>query len=203
MILIETMLLHALLNFLLFGSCAGLIVGATLIVRPHWMERVSLFANRWIPTRQFDKSLERIVKLDPCIYRYHRASGALILVGAVYVLYFFTALLDKASAIPGLSKLFRVPTAYIDLLFDPLVMIALLGATFALFVSLFVIFRPSLMRGFEHGANQWLSLRHALKPLEISRGSVDEFTFRHTQQMGAMLVLGSLYILVLLIFWAR
>jgi hypothetical protein len=80
---------------------------------------------------------------------------------------------------------------------------ALLGAIFALIVSLFVFFRPSLMRGFERGANQWISLRRALKPLEIAHNSVDEFTFRHTQQMGVILVLGSLYTLVVLTSWAR
>ncbi len=203
MTLIEPLLLRVLLNFLLLGSCAGLIVGAVLILRPHWLERVSLFTNRWISMRQFDKLLESSVKLDPWFYRYHRASGALILVGAMYALYFFTVKLDKASAIAGLANQFRVPAAYVDALFSPLVLIALLGAMFALFVSLFLLFNPSLLRGFEHGANQWLSLRRALKPLEISRRSLDEFTFRHTQQMGVMLVLGSLYTLVLLIFWAR
>jgi len=203
MTLIETLLVRALLNFLLFGSCAGLIVGAILIVRPRWLERVSLLANHWISTRQFDKLLESSVKVDPLLYRYHRASGALTLVGALYILYFFTVRLDKASAIAGLARHFRVSAAYIDVLFNPLVLIALLGATFALFVSLFVLFRPSLLSGFERAANQWLSLRRALKPLEISRNGVDEFTFRYTQQMGVMLMLGSLYALVMLTSLAR
>lgn len=203
MTIIETILLRAFLNFLLLGSVAGLIVGAILILRPHWLEIASKFTNRWISTRKLDRKLENSITLDPWFYRYRQLSGALTLLGALYVLYFFAIQLDKVSAIAGLSTHFRVPVAYVSALFDPLVLIALLGATFALFVSLFVLFRPSLLREFEHSANQWVSLRRGLKPLEVSHGGVDEFTFRHTQQMGVLLVLGSIYTLVLLTFWAR
>ncbi|TAJ78929.1 MAG: hypothetical protein EPO42_06990 [Gallionellaceae bacterium] len=203
MTIIETILLRAFLNFILLGSVAGLIAGAVLILRPHWLERVSLLTNRWISTRKLDRKLESSITLDPWFYRYRWFGGAFILLGALYILYFFTVRLDKAAAIAGLAKRFHVPIAYVGALFDPLVLIALLGATFAMFVSLFVLFRPSLLRQFEHGANQWVSLRRALKPLEVSRGSVDEFAFLHTRQMGVLLVLGSIYTLVLLTFWAR
>lgn len=201
--IIENILLHTLLNILLIGSTAGLLVGAILILRPHWLARASLFTNRWISTRQFDRVLESSVKLDPWFYRYRRLSGILTLAGSLYILYFFTVHLDKAFAIAGLAKQFRVPTAYISALFDPLVLIAMLGATFALFVSLFVLFRPSLLREFEKTANQWVSLRSAMKPLELPHSNVDEYTFRHTQQVGVLLILGSVYTLVLLTVWAR
>ena len=64
-------------------------------------------------------------------------------------------------------------------------------------------FRPSLLKNFEGKANQWVSLRKALKPLEISRSGVDELAFRHAQQVGVMLIIGSLYTLVLLTIWAK
>lgn len=203
MTIIETILLRALLNFLIIGSFAGLIVGAILILRPQWLERASLFTNRWISTRQLDKKLENAINIDAWFYRYRRASGVLTLAGAIYILYFFSVQIDKVSALAGLAKRFQVPVAYIGVLFDPLVLIALLGATFALFVSLFVLFRPSLLHKLEHGANEWISLRRAMKPLEISHNSVDEFIFSHTQQMGVLLVLGGVYSLVLFTLWAR
>jgi len=201
MTIIENILLQALLNFLLLGGAVGLIVGAILIFRPHWLERAGLLVNRWVSTRQLDRKLESSITLDPWFYRYRRASAGLTMLGALYVIYFFTLGMDKDGTVEGMVKHFHIPSAYIRALLDPFVLIALLGATFSLFVSLFVYFRPSALRDFEKGANQWISMRRALKPLEISRSGVDEFAFRHAQQVGVLLVLGSVYILVFLIFW--
>lgn len=200
---IETILLHSFLHFLILGSGAGLIVGAILVLRPNWLERASSFSNRWISTRQINRKLEASIPLDAWFYRYNRLTGGATLVGALYILYFFSVQMNKGAAIMALSKHFHVPTAYIATLIDPLVLIALLGATFALVISLFVCLRPSLLRDFEQRANQWISLRSAMKPLEIQRNGVDELVFRHARHVGVMLVLGSIYSLVLLTLWAR
>lgn len=203
MTILEAILLRAFLYFLILGSCVGLIVGALLILRPHWLARVNLFANRWVSTRALNKTMEQTIEFDRWFYRYRRFSGGVTMLGALYLLYFFTVQLDKAAAIAGLSRHFHLPAAAVAALFDPLVLIVLLGAVFALFVSLFVLFRPSQLREFERGANQWISLRRSLKPLEIPRSGVDEFALRHAPKTGIMLVMGSLYTLVLLTFWIK
>lgn len=193
MIIIETVLLSALPILLVTSSVAGLIVGAVLILRPHWLVRASPIANRWISTGQLDRMLNISINADSWFYRYRRASGLATFVGAMYVLYFFSVQIDKTRAGSG----------YIGVLFDSMVLIALLGAALALFVSLIVLFRPSLLRKFESAANEWISLRNALKPLDISHNNVDEFTFRHAQQMGVILVLCSVYTLVVFTFLVR
>lgn len=203
MTIVENILLHTFLNFLMLGSVAGLIVGAILIVRPRWLARVHLFTNHWVSTRKFKKSVESTIEFDRFFYRYRRISGGLILLGALYLIYFFSLGVDKASAIAGLANKFHAPPSYVGALFDPFVLIILLGATFAFFVSLFVLFRPSQLREFEKGANKWVSMRKALKPLEIQRSGVDEFAIRHASKVGVALVMGSLYTLVLLTFFAR
>lgn len=203
MTIIETILLRALLNFLMLGSVAGLILGGIMILRPRWLVHASLIANRWISTRHIDKFLETSINIDSWFYRYRRVSGSVTLAGAIYILYYFSAQIDKTSVISGLAKRFRMPTAYISALYDPMVLIAILGSAFVLFISLFVLYRPSLFSKFEHGANEWVSLRRTMKPLEIVRNSVDEFSFRHTLPIGVMLVMGSVYTLGLLTFWAR
>lgn len=201
--IIETILLRALLSFLIIGGFAGLIIGIALIMRPHWLEYASLISNRWISTRHLDKKLDSTINIDPWFYRYHRANGAFALAGALYILYFFSVQIDKASAIAGLAKHFHIPPAYIGSLFEQLVLIELLCATFALFVSMFVLFAPNLLRKFEHGANKWVSLRRALKPLEVWHSGVGEFTFHHTQQVGMTLLLGSVCMMALLTLLAR
>ena len=172
-----------------------------LVLRPQSLQRVNQQLNRWVSTRHLDHSLERSVNVDPWFYHYRRVSGVLTLLGAIYILYFFTMNMDRANTIHGLSKHFGWPALLVEGLLDALALSALLGATCAAIVALFVLFRPSLLRDFERSANQWVSLRKSLKPVEIRREGVDEYVFKHRHQAGALLVLGSLYVLALLLLW--
>jgi len=198
---VESLLLRSVVLFLMVGSLAGLVVGVLLLWRPQRLHAVSALLNRWISTRHLDQSLERSVSLDPWFYRYRRTSGVLTLLGSCYILYFFTVSLDKTSAINGLSQYFQLPAVLVGSLLDAGALIALLGATFAALISVFLLWRPSMLRDFEQGANQWLSLRRALKPVEIPRQGVDEYVFQYGRRAGILLVLGSLYTLVLLTIW--
>jgi len=193
MTIIETILLSALPIFLMIGSVAGLIAGSVLILRPHWLTCVSLTANRWISTRHIAKNLETPIDVESCFYRHRRASGLVMLAGAMYVLYSFSLQIGKTNANSG----------YMAVLFDSMVLIMLLGAALALFVSLILLFRPNLLHKFEQGANESISLRRAMKPLEVLHNGVDEFTFRHSRKMGVILVLCSLYTLAAFTFWVK
>lgn len=197
----ETLLLRSLVFFLVVGSVAGLLAGAALILRPHWLVRLSQMSNRWVSTRHIDKALERPINLDQWLYRYNRVSGTLMLAGAIFIIYFLTTSLDKLNSLASIFKNANIPPVLMDGLMDGLVLIVLTGSVFALIVSLFMLFRPSLLRGFEHQANQVASLRRALKPLEISRSSLDEYVFRHVLWIGVLLIIGSLYSLVGLVMW--
>ena len=199
--IVESLLLRSAALFLIVGALAGLVVGALLLWRPQRLHAVSALLNRWISTRHLDQSLERSVSLDPWFYRYRRTSGTLTLLGSCYILYVFTAGLDRAAAINAFSVNYKLPAALVAALLDGGVLIVLLGALFAGVISLFLLLRPSSLREFEQGANRWVSLRRALKPVEIPRPGVDEYVFQYARRAGILLVLGSLYTLVLLTFW--
>ncbi len=198
---IQSWLLQSFAIFLIVGSFAGMVVGGLLVLRPQSLQWVSQRLNRWISTRHLDQSLERSVSLDPWFYRYRRTSCILTLLGALYILYFFTVNMDRANAVSGLATHFNTPPLFIAWLLDALVLSALLGALFAAFISLTLLLRPSMLREFEQEANQWLSLRRGLKPMEIPRQGVDAYVFQYSRQAGILLVLGSLYTLVLLTVW--
>ena len=196
----DTLLLRSLLLFLMLGSVAGLLAGVALILRPEWLLRLGKFANRWVSTRHLSKSLEHPINLDYWFYRYSRVSGALLLAGAIFIIYYFITSFDKLRT----ANLFKNTTLSPELmegLLDGLVLIMLVGGVLALIVGLFLLFRPSLLRGFEQKANRSASLRRALKPLEIPRSHVDEYIFRHVQLVGVLLVLGSVYTWVGLAAW--
>lgn len=201
MSIVNTLLLRALVLFLMLGSVAGLFAGVVLVLRPDWLLRVSKRANQWVSTRHLDQSLERAINLDRWFYRYHRVGGALMLAGAVFIIYFFTAGFDKPGILVGLSKIYAAPPAVLGLLLDTFIRVNLMGAVFVLIISLFLLFQPSMLRGLERSANQWYSMRRKLKPLEISRSGVDEYVFRNIRLTGVLLLFGSLYALAGLAFW--
>ena len=198
---ISKSLLHVLLIFLMFGSIVGLFTGAALVLRPSWMLYASKLANRWITMRKTSDFLERLIKIDRWFYRYRHVSGMFLMVGATFLIYFFTVRFDKLAVLEGLCKRYSLPSAFIEVLLDSSVLSILLGAAFALIISLFLLIRPSMMRDFEQGANQWISMRQALKPLEVSRVGVDQFVFRNVQMSGVLLLFGSLYTLAMLTIW--
>jgi hypothetical protein len=199
--MIQTWLLQSVVIFLVVGSFAGLVLGGMLLLCPERVQRLSVPLNRWVSTRQFDRELERSYALDPWFYRYRKASGTIILLGALFVLYYFTAGMNRGLAVDGLSRHFAYPPVVVAALLDALVLFSLLGALCAILVALFMLFRPSLLRGIEEGANQWLSLRRSLKPMEIQRNDVDVYVLRYARQTGIFLLLGGLYTLVFLLIW--
>lgn len=190
-----------LLFFMVMASVAGLLGGATLVISPSWLLHVSKRANRWISTRKIDHMLEQVIKMDRWFYRHHRVSGSLLLAGALFLIYFFTIRLDKASMLSGLPQISIISPSSTAALLDATVLSILLGAVFALLVSLFLLSRPSMLRGFEQEANRRISLRRALRPLAIGRMGVEEYVFQNVRLAGAVLLLASLYILVGVALW--
>jgi hypothetical protein len=199
--IIETWLFQSVLAFLVIGSMAAVVVGILLLFYPERFTSLSSFLNRWISTRKLDKSLESSFTLDPWMYRHRNLTGGGILLGAMFVLYYFTFQLDRVAAITGLSKYFNYPLGLVAGLLDALVLSALLGALCAIFVALSLLLRPSLLRGFEGNMNQWLSLRKVLKPMEIPRDDVERYVERHSRQVGIFLLLGGLYTLLVGLWW--
>jgi len=199
--IIQSWLYQSALIFLVLGSVVGLFLGALLVFSPHRFHFLSALLNRWISTRNLNKALESSYSLDPWLYRYRQVTGTLTLLGALFVLYFFTVKLDRTEAIQGLSRYFHYPQSLVGGLLDALVLSALLGALCAVFVALCLMFRPSLLRSFEGTANQWLSMRKALKPMESPRNDLDCYVERYTRQVGMFLMVGALYTLILLVYW--
>ncbi len=198
---VNKMLFHVLLLVLMTGSIAGLFAGTALVLRPAWLLRVGGFVNRWISTRLMSRVLERMVKVDRWFYRHHYLSGIFLLAGAIFLIQFFTGRFNKEHILAELVRLFSIQPTLMDRLLDSAVLTILLGAAFSLILSLYMLLRPSMLNCFEQGANQWVSLRRALKPLEISRFGMDEFVFQNVQMPGVLLLCGSLYTLLGLTIW--
>lgn len=190
--LINIILWQSLAIFLIIGALMGVAVSLLLIFKPHLMVRVNQAASRWVSMRHIDRPLDRSISLEQWFYQHHRPLGIAVILGAGYILVYFGLLFDKAIALQRLTG--YVPSRLLDGLLDALVLTSLLGAVVALFVGLFLWLRPSLLRGIEESANQWVSSRRATRVLDIPRDQVERFVAGHTQRIGWLLLLGSIYL---------
>lgn len=201
---IEYIWFHAMLQLLTLASIAGLLGGTALILRPAWLAQWGKRANRWVSTRKVDKSLESWISLDKWFYQYHRLTGGLMLAGALWVIaYFIIAFNRHGTAALFFRDTHFLPPELVDILLDLFVIICMGGAAFSLLVGSMLLLIPAVLRDFEQWTNQLLSLRKALKPVEVPRPGVDEYVIRHARPAGVLLLLGSLYILAALLFSMR
>lgn len=195
------LLMRVLPLLLIVGGAAGLLASATLILRPGRLVALGNFVNRWVSVRRVEKPLDRMVVMDQWYYRHSRTVGALLLAGAMFIIYSFSVGLDRSRTLAGMAIVFAAPEAYLAWLLDVVTVSSLLGAGFAVAVSLLMLFRPVLLHDFGQKTDRWLSVRRVLKPLEIPRQGVDQFVFQYAHGVGALLVLGSLYILFMALKW--
>ena len=184
--------------FLLFGAFLGVSLGVLLIFKPQFLERINHVANRWISTRHVNQWVDRSVSIEFWFYQHHRAVGAIIVLGASYVLIYFGILFDRAYTLQRWIMSGMLPARQLDGLLDALVLGALIGGAVALMVGLFLWLRPSLLRGMEEEANQWVSSRRATKVLEVPHAEMDRFVMRHAQRAGWLLLMGSIYLFFVL-----
>jgi hypothetical protein len=183
---------RALVIFLLLGALLGVLLGLLLIFKPQYVERLNRVANRWISTQHINSWLDRSISIEHWFYRHHRATGAVVVLGASYMFIYFGILFDKAYTLQRLSG--KLPVKLLDGLLDALVLGSLVGSTVALIVGLFIWLRPSMLRGMEEEANKWVSLPSAADKLDKPHGQVDSFVARHAQRAGWLLLLGSIYL---------
>jgi hypothetical protein len=185
---------RALAIFLLIGALLGVVLALLLIFKPQFLERLNRVANRWVSTRHINRWLDRSVRIEHWFYQHHRAAGVVIVLGASYILIYFGFLFDKAYTLQRLSLRGMLPAKLLDGLLDALVLGSLVGGAAALMVGLFLWLRPSLLRGMEEVANQWVSSRRVTKMLDVPHGQVDIFIARHAQRAGWLLLVGSIYL---------
>src|ERR1039458_7777310 len=171
---------RALAIFLLIGALLGVVLALLLIFKPQFLGRLNRVANRWVSTRHINRWLDRSVRIEHWFYQHHRAAGVVIVLGASYILIYFGILFDKAYTLQRWSG--KIPAKLLDGLLDAMVLGLLVGGAAALIVGLFLWLRPSLLRGMEEVANQWVSSRRLTKMLDVPHGQVDLFIARHRSE---------------------
>ena len=86
----------------------------------------------------------------------------------------------------------------LELLFESLRILLIVGNVAALLAAIVLCFRPSLLKGVEAWGDRHYSGRESTKPLDIMRYQPDDFVRARPRVVGAIVVLGSAYVLIAL-----
>ncbi|MFY9316570.1 MAG: hypothetical protein WAO95_13545 [Burkholderiales bacterium] len=180
--------------FLVIGAAFALIAGLMLLFDSQRAFRIAERLDRWVSTREAIRPLEEHRVISRPLYRMHRLVGALICAGALYSLIVLGMPSGEAAIKTSLSGI--GPTRFVAWISESLRYFLLIGNFGALLFGLVFVLRPSALKGLEAWADRRISERKAIKPLEQMRLSADQVLRRHPRAVGALVVLGSLYVLL-------
>ena len=182
---------RAFLILMCAGSVVGVLIGAGLLFKPTWILSLNQQLSRWVSTRKIEVHLDRPRWTERFFYRHHRVTGAVLVLGGVFIFITF---------------MFRYNTRKISAAFAPrdwwlwdgLLALLLLGSVVAALVGAIMLTKPSLLRDIETTTNRWISTEGLMKFFHTMHHSTDQFILRHRRVAGALIIVGSVYILVVL-----
>jgi len=150
------MSLEALRAISLVAGVLGVVTGTALTVSPGRLLRPGGRGRRWLIETDLVALLDRRRSIERPLYRHHRAFGAAVIVAAGASL----AVLWRFGAYPAVLKAFAGVLGAWGAF--ALVFTAWVSAVFALGIGIFLLVRPSALKGLETVANRWFDpLSHA------------------------------------------
>lgn len=186
---------QGLLAALMLGLALAFVVGLLLLARPQALFTLNARLSRWVDTRALFGVLDRPRHAERFFYRHHRTVGALIALGATYVLWRWAFAYDRSD----LQALFgqRWVTQGLDWLPAALetALVALHAAILA--IGLVIMFRPSLLKGLERTANRWQPGPETTR-LDAVVGNLDVAFEGHPRVSGLLLAIASTWCLMAL-----
>jgi len=187
-------ILQSFLIFVVLGCIFSLIVGIWMLVLPESVLRFNQKMAKWYGTERLAAALDQPHKIDPLLYRYHRAVGAGVLVGGIYVLYVMLFVVGRKAAGGDVSAGLN-PQVSVWLL-DALGVTLALSSLLALVMGFFLVVRPSAFKRFEGWANRWYATEKSLKVMEEMHLKPDEAMLRNYRVVAALIIAGSIYVIL-------
>ena len=167
-----------------------LLCGLWLMLAPNALMALSQRLNRWHSTERLASTLNRRIHWERLFYRHHRGFGLFLLLGSLYILYRqfgadnLTVTLPPWAGHPLATWLLSASRLF-----------ALIGALLTLAVGAIVFQRPSLLKGLEQASNRWIETEKPLEAMSDKHIELDAHLNLHARTVGALITLGSAYII--------
>ncbi|MEO7601115.1 MAG: hypothetical protein ABIT92_02915, partial [Gammaproteobacteria bacterium] len=134
---------------MLITGVFSIAAGAMLLFMPRQMLLKRTLLRQWLFEIDFSAILNRNQAIERPLYRHHRAFGAAVVAGALAGLMPLLWLYDHPLATEALTRTLGFWGA------RAVILSGWALAIFALAVGLFLLIRPSALKGFESAANRW------------------------------------------------
>ena len=159
-----------------------LVIGVLITIAPRLVIRIGEFMNRWISTDEMFHRLDAPRPTERWFYRHHRLAGALLILGAAYVIYTFLFVFNlKEISRDILLFRSRVVTEW---LLSSMEFLNVGFGAIAVIIGAVIFLRPSLIKGIEQRANRWYGVDDSLKGLDVQMKAPDSLFRRHPRHIG-------------------
>ena len=180
----KPLIVHPLLLVAGMAGIAGIAAGLTLLVAPrHLLDHPSPLRRVLLEANVGDW-FNRSIAIEKRVYRRHRAFGALVLAGSAAAAAMCWYLAFNPSALPLYGVLGRMGARVVMLFFG--------AAAVGLWVAgICLLVRPSVLKGIEAAANQWIQPM----PAHSVHTHVSRAVARAPRLAGLLLVASGLFCL--------
>jgi hypothetical protein len=189
--LINTIVVPALLTFLMVGGVAGVILGMGLCVRSDLVLRAGEKLNRWISFRQVLKPVEIQRDSWALVQRNRRVLAVGVVLGAAYTIYGLR-LIDPLASSARVAERLHISLNGAAWLVDSTIWFLILGNLFAILISVLLGFAPELLAKLDARSSRWISTRNALRTASEINCTFDHWVENWPRATGATIALFSL-----------
>ena len=168
------------------------ITGLLFILMPARIDNLASRANKWISTSQFFQDLDRFRDNDRFFYRYHKITGAAIVLCTVYI--FHILLVNPGyAAMTGLLES-MADSAFSNWLYPQLLIILMLVSFIALFIGVIIFTRPTALKNFDAWVSRWIETQEKLQVFDATHSLAEEKVKKNLRVYGIIVFLGGCYI---------
>ena len=194
--IVADILLQSFLIFVVVGCAFSLVIGVWMLLKPESVLRLNQYLSRWFGTEKLAAALDAPHSIELALYRRHRTVGVLVLAGGLYILYVMLFAFSKKA---GGDLSYGLNPQIAAWLMDALGLMLVLSSVLGLVIGFFLVVRTSVFKPIEEWGNKWYATDKSLKVMEAMHLKPDEAMVRNYRIVAALVIAGSLY--VLLSFW--
>jgi hypothetical protein len=189
--LLSTIVVPALLTFLMVGGVAGVILGLGLCLRSDLVMRVGEKLNRWVSFRRVLKPAEIPRDSWAVVQRNRRVLAVLVVLGAAYTVYGLRLIDVPASALRVADRL-GISVNGASWLVESTIAFLIVGNAFAILVSALLGFAPDLLAKLDARSSRWISTRNAFRTASEINCTFDHWVEHWPRATGITIALFSL-----------
>ncbi len=150
--------------------------------------------------RQKLKPVEKAISTERIIYKYNIATGLVISVLSLYIIYNLNNGLDVQLVVGSISN--KSLIVMTEIIFEALVLVMWIASVVSLCIGILFVTRPGLLKRLEAKSNYWVSTRNLTKGLEKNHTQLDSYFEKNTKIVVLPLLIACTVLIGMLLYTA-